>query len=91
MPVLALYGSPPGSGNIAGGATWQTTGLQYVADLYDLLGVPVEMATFRHTDEAGWVDWYDTEASQRLLNYQQQTYASYLDTIRQAVERLLAE
>lgn len=95
--VTALYQAlvtPQARGttlNIAGGATWQTSGRQYVADLYELLGVPIEMATFRHADEAGWVDWYDTDASQRTLNYQQHPYPAYLDTIRQAVERLLAE
>jgi nucleoside-diphosphate-sugar epimerase len=77
--------------NIAGGPTWQTTGQQYVADLYDILGVPLEMAAFRGQDEPGWVDWYDTENSQRLLDYQQHTYTSYLDTLRHEVERLLAE
>jgi nucleoside-diphosphate-sugar epimerase len=77
--------------NIAGGPTWQTTGRQYVADHYDILGVPAEMAVFRAEDEPGWVDWYDTEASQRLLGYQQHTYASYLDVLRAEVARLLEE
>jgi nucleoside-diphosphate-sugar epimerase len=77
--------------NIAGGPTWQTTGRQYVADQYDLLGVPLDLAVFRGIDKPGWVDWYDTEESQRLLDYQQHTYPSYLDTLRQEVERMLAE
>jgi nucleoside-diphosphate-sugar epimerase len=77
--------------NIAGGPTWQTTGRQYVADLYDILGVPLAMAAFRSADKPGWVDWYDTEDSQRLLDYQQHTYASYLATLRREVARLLEE
>lgn len=77
--------------NIAGGPTWQTTGRQYVADHYDILGVPMEMAVFRHAAEPGWVDWYDTEESQRLLGYQEHAYASYLDTLRAEVARLLEE
>lgn len=95
--VTALYKAlvtPAGRGktlNIAGGPTWQTTGRQYVADVYDILGVPLDMATFRSQDAPGWVDWYDTEASQRLLDYQQHPYPSYLDTLRQEVERMLAE
>jgi nucleoside-diphosphate-sugar epimerase len=95
--VTALYKAlitPEARGktlNIAGGPTWQTTGQQYVADLYDILGVPLEMAAFRSPDKPGWVDWYDTEVSQRLLDYQQHTYASYLDTLRHEVERLLEE
>lgn len=77
--------------NIAGGATWQTTGQQYVADHYDILGVPMEMAVFRGGHEPGWVDWYDTEESRQLLGYQEHSYASYLDTLRAEVARLLAE
>jgi nucleoside-diphosphate-sugar epimerase len=77
--------------NIAGGSTWQTTGRQYVADLYDIIGVPMEMAAFRGAEEAGWVDWYDTAASQRLLAYQEHSYSHYLDTLRAEVERMLAD
>ena len=95
--VMALYKAlltPEARGqtlNIAGGLTWQTTGRQYVADLYDILGVPIDMASFRSEDEPGWVDWYDTEASQRLLNYQTHSYPNYLDAMRQEVEKLLEE
>ena len=95
--VTALYKAlitPAGRGktlNIAGGPTWQTTGQQYVADVYDILGVPLDLATFRGQDAPGWVDWYDTADSQRLLDYQQHPYTSYLDTLRQEVERFLAE
>ena len=95
--VMALYKAlltPEARGqtlNIAGGLTWQTTGRQYVADLYDILGVPIDMASFRSENEPGWVDWYDTEASQRLLNYQTHSYPSYLDAMRQEVEKLLEE
>jgi nucleoside-diphosphate-sugar epimerase len=77
--------------NIAGGPTWQTTGRQYVADQYDILGVPLDMAVFRSPDQPGWVDWYDTEESQRLLSYQQHAYSSYLETLRQEVARMLEE
>lgn len=95
--VTALYKAliiPEARGktlNIAGGPTWQTTGRQYVVDQYDLLGVPPEMAAFRDANQPGWVDWYDTEESQRLLDYQQHPYASYLETLQREVERLLEE
>lgn len=95
--VTALYQAlvtPEARGttlNIAGGATWQTTGRQYVTDQYELMGVPIEMAAFRGADEAGWVDWYDTGASQRILNYQQHPYPAYLDAIRQAIEQMMEE
>jgi nucleoside-diphosphate-sugar epimerase len=77
--------------NVAGGPTWQITGRQYVADQYEILGVPLEMAQFRDVDQPGWVDWYDTEESQRLLAYQQHTYTNYLNTLRREVERMLED
>ena len=95
--VIALYKAlvtPEARGktlNIAGGATWQTLGHQYVADHYEILGVPLDLATFRDQDEPGWVDWYDTAEAQRLLDYQHHTYTSYLDTLRAEVERMLAD
>jgi UDP-glucose 4-epimerase len=95
--VTALYKAlvtPAARGailHIAGGPTWQMTGRQYVADQYEILGVPLDMAHFRSADKPGWVDWYDTEASQRLLAYQQHTYTDYLDTLRREVERMLED
>lgn len=95
--VTALYRAlitPAARGttlNIAGGATWQTSGGQYVAEHYEILGVPLEMATFRSANEPGWFDWYDTAESQRLLDYQHHSYPSYLDTLRAEVERMLAD
>ncbi len=95
--VTALYKAlitPEARGttlNIAGGPTWQTTGQQYVADHYEIIGVPLEMAAFRGPEEPGWVDWYDSVASQRLLAYQQHSYTHYLDTLRAEVARLLEE
>ena len=95
--VTALYKAlitPAAQGktlNIAGGATWQTSGRQYVADLYEILGVPLEMAAFRGQDGPGWVDWYDTAESQRLLDYQHHSYTSYLEALRAEVERMLAD
>ena len=77
--------------NIAGGPTWQTIGRQYVADLYDILGVPLEMAVFRDPQHPGWVDWYDTADSQGLLQYQEHAYPEYLQALRAEVARLLAE
>jgi nucleoside-diphosphate-sugar epimerase len=75
--------------NVAGGATWQMTGREYVARLYDLMGVPPEEATFRTSP--GWVDWYDTQESQQLLNYQQTAYGTFLAQIEAEVARLMGD
>ncbi len=77
--------------NIGGGPTWQTTGSQYVADHFELLGVPLDMTSFRDEHEPGWVDWYDSAEAQQLLAYQEHAYENYLDTLRAEVARLLEE
>lgn len=75
--------------NIAGGPTWQTTGRAYVEALYDLMGVPPEEARYRETP--GWVDWYETAESQRLLAYQDTPYATFLAQIKAEVDRLMGD
>jgi hypothetical protein len=38
----------------------------------------------------GWVDWYDTEESQRTLQYQSRSYEDYSNEMRLMVEALMA-
>jgi len=72
--------------NIAGGPTWRTTGRAYVKDYYDLLGVPIEEAHFQK--HPGWLDWYDTAASQHILRYQNVSYQAYLGQLRSEIEKI---
>ena len=86
----AVSGSARGrTYNIAGGKSWRMTGKKYVADYFDLLGVPVEEAQFQ--TEPGWCDWYSTDESEKDLAYQNTGYDSYLKQIEKEVEDLLAE
>jgi UDP-glucose 4-epimerase len=75
--------------NIAGGTTWQISGREYVGRLYDLLGVSPEEATFRTSP--GWVDWYDTQESQRVLAYQNTPYGTFLAQIEAEIARLMGD
>lgn len=75
--------------NIAGGPTWQLKGEDYVRDFYGFMGAPVEDVSYRPSP--GWVDWYDTEESQRILKYQNRSYQHYSDEMRAIVEALMAE
>ena len=75
--------------NIAGGVTWRTTGQAYVKDYYDLLGVPLEEACFQETP--GWCDWYDTNASQKILRYQNTTYPDHLARLKKEIDRMMEE
>lgn len=90
--IMAAVETPEASGkvfNIAGGPTWQLRGRDYVADFYGFLGAPAEAAVYR--DTPGWMDWYNTEESQRILGYQSRPYAHYASEMRQLVELLMAE
>ena len=75
--------------NIGGGPSWQLKGEDYVRDFYEFMGAPMEDVDYR--DSPGWVDWYDTEESQRVLRYQNRSYQHYADEMRKIVEELMAE
>lgn len=73
--------------NIAGGPTWQMVGHEYVAALFDLMGVPAEMAAYMETP--GWFHWYQTDHSQAALNYQNTSFQGFLDRLAEAIQELL--
>lgn len=75
--------------NIGGGPSWQLTGVDYVRDFYGFMGAPMEDVDYRQSP--GWVDWYDTEESQRILHYQNRSYQFYSDEMHKIVEELMAE
>jgi nucleoside-diphosphate-sugar epimerase len=75
--------------NIAGGASWRTTGKEYVKDYFNLLGVPIEEAQFQ--DKPGWCDWYDTGESQRVLHYQNNSYQAYLQQLKNEIQQMMSE
>ena len=73
--------------NIGGGPTWQLYGRDYVRDFFEVMGAPVEMATYR--DTPGWMDWYDTEESQRILGYQNRSYQHYIGEMREIIQKMM--
>ena len=75
--------------NIAGGPTWQMRGEDYARDFYGFMGAPFEDVDYRQSP--GWVDWYDTEESQRLLGYQNRSYQHYSDEMNAIIEAMMAE
>ena len=93
--VDALYAAavtPAAAGqtyNVAGGSTWQRLGRDYVSDFYDFVGAPADDAVYR--DSPGWMDWYDTGESQRVLKYQNRAYDHYAGEMRALVEAMIAE
>ena len=91
----ALFASADASGdghrifNIGGGPTWQLYGRDYVKDFFDVMGAPVEMATYRETP--GWMDWYDTDESQAALGYQNRSYQHYIGEMRAIIQAMMED
>lgn len=91
--ALFASASAPDAGdkvfNIGGGPTWQLRGRDYVRDFFDVMGAPVELATYR--DSPGWVDWYDTDESQRILGYQNRSYQHYIGEMQAIIQEMMGE
>jgi nucleoside-diphosphate-sugar epimerase len=73
---------------IAGGKSWQTTGEAYVRAWGDIMEIPLDEMSFQETP--GYLNWFDTEESQRLLNYQQTTMDQFFKELDAAVQEALA-
>ena len=88
--LFASVSAPDAGGrvlNIGGGPTWQLRGRDYVRDFFEVIGAPVEMATYR--DTPGWMDWYDTEESQRILGYQNRSYQHYIGEMQAIIQKMM--
>ena len=88
--LFASASAPEAGGkifNIGGGPTWQLHGRDYVRDFYEVMGAPVELATYRETP--GWMDWYDTEESQRILGYQNRSYQHYNGEMQAIIQSMM--
>ena len=89
--ALSASASAPEAGgkvfNIGGGPTWQLHGRDYVRDFYEVMGAPVELATYR--EAPGWMDWYDTEESQRILGYQNRSYQHYVGEMQAIIQSMM--
>ena len=88
--LFASASAPEAGGkifNIGGGPTWQLHGRDYVKDFYEVMGAPIELATYR--DTPGWMDWYDTEESQRILGYQNRSYQHYNGEMQAIIQEMM--
>ena len=88
--LFASASAPEAGGkifNIGGGPTWQLHGRDYVRDFYEVMGAPVELATYR--EAPGWMDWYDTEESQSILGYQNRSYQHYIGEMQAIIKEMM--
>ena len=75
--------------NIAGGASWQMKGKEYVQAIFDVMGVPAEEAVYM--DSPGSFDWYDTSESQSILEYQETPFTRFIQLLEQAVAAFMSD
>ena len=73
---------------IAGGQNWQVSGEDYVRRWGETMDIPMEDMEFQ--DRPGWLNWYDTSESQKLLNYQKTSLDDFFKELEKAVEEALA-
>ena len=72
---------------ISGGPTWQVSGEEYVRRWGEIMEIPYEEMSF--LEHRGWLNWYDTAESQRLLDYQSTTLEGFFEELKAAVEEAL--
>jgi len=75
--------------NIAGGASWQMKGKEYVQAIFDVMGVAVEEAVYQ--ENPGSFDWYDTSQSQRILGYQETSFPRFVHLFEKAVAAFMSD
>jgi nucleoside-diphosphate-sugar epimerase len=75
--------------NVAGGPTWRMLGREYVSRFNEVMGLPPEDA--QYDEEAGYFDWYDTEAAQATLGYQRTSFEQFIGLLDAAIEAALGE
>jgi len=70
--------------NIAGGKAWQMLGHEWAKRHMEVIDIPFEEAVY--SEHPGWFDWYDTEESQAILQYQNNTPEMFFEQLAKAVE-----
>jgi nucleoside-diphosphate-sugar epimerase len=72
---------------LAGGKSWQVKGKDYVQRWGEIMEIPYEEMNFPR--QPGWLNWYDTDESQRLLNYQKTSIEDFYVQLSAAVKEAL--
>jgi len=88
--MAALAGNSGAVGKtliLAGGKSWQVKGKDYVQRWGEIMEIPYEEMNF--PERPGWLNWYDTDESQKLLNYQKTTLEDFYGQLNAAVKEAL--
>ena len=71
---------------ISGGSGQRMLYKDMIGAILKVLGLPMPPAA-KFTKEPYYLDWYDTDTSQLLLQYQRKTFADYLDDYQRELTR----
>ena len=73
--------------HVAGGPTWRMCGQEYVARWNEVMGLEPDDALY--LERPGTFDWYDTDAAQAILHYQNTSFDAFLELLGRAIEEAL--
>jgi len=73
--------------NLAGGKGWQMRGKDFVEAFCRALELPWAKQNFQ--THPGWLDWYETVDSQKILGYQETSFDAFEKQLRQAAEEAM--
>jgi len=71
---------------VSGGPDQRMLYKDMVGSIFDVMGLPLPPAG-RFTREPFYLDWYDTDRSQKLLKYQRKGWADYLKDYSSGLSR----
>ena len=74
--------------NVCGGPTWRMTGVEYVADYFNMIEVDPAGAVYQ--SGPGHFSWYADEGGNGALDYQQNSYPQFLAQLQGDIDRLMA-
>ena len=75
--------------NLGGGKSWQVLGKEYARRYCETLEISFDSQTYY--EKPGWLDWYDTEESQKILQYQNTSFDDFHDMLKAAMDEALGE
>lgn len=71
--------------NIAGGPSWRMRGEEFIKRMYGALGLEIEA---NYSPVRTYFGWYDTSASNRILDYQHTSFTDFVGKLREMGKKL---
>jgi len=69
---------------IGGGPRCQTTFYDQITQIFAMFNLPPPKKE-KFSEDHVWLDWYDTQRSQEVLQFQDRTFEHYLEDLRESL------